>query len=64
MDRTQWDLVFQSGSVLDDLGEKLIGDMFELTFTAVFEAEEQEDAVMENEVMEEGGSTETDEAGE
>lgn len=38
VDRTVWDIRYQSGSFFSDLGEKLIDDIFTLTFTAVFEA--------------------------
>lgn len=37
VDRTVWDIRYQSGSFFGDLGEKLIDDIFTLTFTAVFE---------------------------
>lgn len=37
VDRTIWDITYQSGSFFTNLGEKLIDDIFTLTFTAVFE---------------------------
>lgn len=37
VDRTVWDLRYQSGSFFGDLGDKLIDDIFTLTFAAVFE---------------------------
>lgn len=49
VDRTKWGLTFQSGSFFDDLGEKLIDDNFELTFTAQFELVPATDVMMEKE---------------
>lgn len=36
LDRTVWDVRFQSGSFFGNLGEKLVDDNFTLTFTAAF----------------------------
>ena len=40
LDRTKWGVNYQSGSFFSDLGEKLIDDMFHVSFTAVFRAQE------------------------